>query len=180
MYIYVCVYIYIYIYTYIVKTMYVYTGPPPSKVRLRCQGVKDGGVGIGSAPYPLIPQPLRSALCARIPQPPPARLFHSCGQRPVLGIQPRVKSLWSSYKGLYPQTPVILHGVVSPDRCVSKGPMEPLNRLRGTLPKSIIGLLPGKHAKSLVPSLEIRARIVISFPVVFGVVDVPLVQICQQ
>ena len=44
-----------------------------------------------------------------------------------LGIQPRVKSLRSSYTGLYPQTgvtlhcgrevtPVILHGGVSPDR----------------------------------------------------------------
>jgi len=35
-----------------------------------------------------------------------------------LGIQPHVKSLGSFYMGLYPQckvTPVILHGVVSPE-----------------------------------------------------------------
>jgi len=33
----------------------------------------------------------------------------------TLGIQPRVKSLRSPYTGMYPQTPVILHGDVSSD-----------------------------------------------------------------
>ena len=45
-----------------------------------------------------------------------AHLVSVFGFRVYLGIQPREKSLRSSFTGLYPEvTPVILHGVVSPE-----------------------------------------------------------------
>ena len=47
-------------------------------------------------------------------------VFVDSERHTTLGIQPRVKSLRSSYTGLYPQT-VILHGVVSPEQVLVPG-----------------------------------------------------------